>query len=123
MNTEELMQLVTRFNNVRDERLDLQRKRDKRYESEIELKLMLVAAIKESGLQKVANVKLVLKIKPVAKDWEAIRKYIIEHDAWDLMQRRLGDLACRERWDDGIDLPGIDKFPVDDLSIGKRVDS
>ncbi len=123
MNTEELMQLVTRFNNVRDERLDLQRKRDKRYESEIELKLMLVEAIKESGLQKVANVKLVLKIKPVAKDWEAIRKYIIEHDAWDLMQRRLGDLACRERWDDGIDLPGIDKFPVDDLSIGKRVDS
>jgi len=122
MNTEELMQLVTRFNNVRDERLDLQRKRDKRYESEIELKLMLVEAIKESGLQKVANVKLVLKIKPVAKDWEAIRKYIIEHDAWDLMQRRLGDLACRERWDDGIDLPGIDKFPVDDLSIGKRVD-
>ena len=123
MKITELNQLVVEFNDVRDARLKAKRIMDKLQEKETELKLVLAAAIKVSGLGKVANVKYVLKIKPVAKDWNAIHEYIVGNDAWDLMQKRLGEVACRERWEDGLDLPGIDKFPVDDLSIGKRVDA
>ncbi len=119
----DLMPLVTEFNDVRDERLKLQRQTDRLKEQETELKLEVAAAIKLSGLKKVANVTYVLKVKAVAKDWEAIHAYIIENDAWDLMEKRLGQRACGERWDDKIEIPGVGKFPIDDLSIGKRVDA
>ncbi len=122
MELEQLTILVKQFNDARDERLEMDRKSRRLHETEVELKTLLIAALKDSGLTKVSNIKFVIKMKPVAKDWDLIHQYIIDNDAWDLIQKRFGEVACRERWDDGIEIPGIGKFPADDLSIGKRVD-
>jgi hypothetical protein len=122
MEITELNEIIKRFNNIREERLTMQRRTDKLKEQENDLKGQVIVALKESGLNKAANVKLQLKPKPVAKDWNAIHEYIIEHDAWDIMQRRLGEVAIRDRWENDEAIPGVDKFPVDDLSVGKRVD-
>jgi len=122
MTTDQLSQLVREFNDARDTRLAADRHAAKLKQVEVELKGRVIAAIKDSGLQKVANVKYQSKLRPHAKDWNAIHTYIIENDAWDLMEKRLGVVACNLRWEEGLDLPGIEQFPVDDLSVGKRVD-
>lgn len=57
------------------------------------------------------------KMKPRAEDWTKIHQYIGKHDAFDLLQRRLGEEAVESRWDDGIDIPGIIAFPTYKLTI------
>ena len=88
MELEQLRLLVKAFNDKREERLDMDRKSARLKETEVTLKAELIAALKDSGLTKVSNVKFVTKMKPVAKDWDAIHTYIIENDAWDLLQKR-----------------------------------
>lgn len=57
---------------------------------------------------------------PNVTDWEAVQAYIVENDAFDLMQRRLSNVAVRDRWTKGVELPGMEKVPVKDLSLTKR---
>jgi uncharacterized Fe-S center protein len=49
---------------------------------------------------------------PHVMDWDKYRKYIIENDAWELVERRPGRAACKERWDQGVVIPGCEKFPI-----------
>lgn len=53
---------------------------------------------------------------PTVKDWTKFYDYIKENDAFELLERRPGKAACRERWDDGKAIPGVEKFPVYKLS-------
>lgn len=122
MNTEELSALVKEFNDVRDARLALDRQAKELKGEENELKARLAAAIKEAGLSKVANVKYQRKLRPHVTDWESFRAHIVATDGWDLLERRPGVAACNARWEDNIHIPGVEQFPVDDLSVGKRVD-
>lgn len=57
------------------------------------------------------------KMKPRAENWTLIHAYIAKHDAFDLVQKRLGEEAVESRWDDGIDIPGIIAFPTYKLTI------
>lgn len=57
------------------------------------------------------------KNKPRAEDWTQIHKYIAQHDAFDLVQKRLGEEAVESRWEDGIDIPGVIAFPTYKLTI------
>jgi hypothetical protein len=43
----------------------------------------------------------------------------VEHGAWDIMQKRLTQTAIDLRWEDGVSIPGVEAFPVDDLSISE----
>jgi hypothetical protein len=49
---------------------------------------------------------------PQVKDWQAFYGYIQETGAFELLERRPGKAAARERWEAGEIIPGIDKFPV-----------
>ena len=49
---------------------------------------------------------------PAIKDWPKYYAYIKANDAWELLERRPGRLACKERWEQGEIIPGCDKFPV-----------
>lgn len=57
--------------------------------------------------------------KPTVNDWGLVHKYIIDNNAFDLVQKRLTESAVKSRWEDEISIPGIEKFPVDKLSITK----
>lgn len=57
------------------------------------------------------------KPKPRAEEWEKVYGYIVKYDAFDLLQKRLGEEAVKARWDDGIDIPGIIAFPTYSLTI------
>lgn len=56
---------------------------------------------------------------PQVKDWTELYSYIKQNDAFDLLERRPGKLACRARWEEGISIPGVEKFPVYKLSTSK----
>ena len=86
----------------------------------IRIKQMLDAASLESGSGKTATTSISYMVEPSPKDWPAIYQYIVKNDAFDLLQRRLSATAVRDRWNDDLLIPGIDKFDAWDLSLTKR---
>lgn len=60
------------------------------------------------------------KNKPKVDNWDKFYAYIKEHDAWDLLQKRAGEKAIEERWEDNIVIPGVVTFPVDDFTVVGR---
>lgn len=57
------------------------------------------------------------KDKPHVKDWSKVYAYILETKDFSLLQKRIGEAAIAERWDDGKVIPGVEKFPVYTLSV------
>lgn len=49
-------------------------------------------------------------VYPDLKDYEALKKYIVKEQAWDLLGKTIGTLAFRERLANGIKVPGVIKF-------------
>lgn len=48
-------------------------------------------------------------------DWNKFYKYIVKNDAWDLLQKRVGQTAYRERKEAGVKIPGTDNFVKESL--------
>lgn len=59
--------------------------------------------------------------QPHVTDWDKFYAYIHKKKAWDLLERRPGKLACRARWDDNVEVPGVEKFPVYKLYSSKVI--
>ena len=55
--------------------------------------------------------------KPSAEDWSLIRAY---PDAAHIMQARLHESAVKERWEDGIVIPGVGHKDVEGIKVGAR---
>ena len=55
--------------------------------------------------------------KPAPEDWNAIHEYIRENDAVDLVQKRLHEGACKLRWDDGVEIPGVGRKLVEKIKV------
>lgn len=57
--------------------------------------------------------------KPQIADWKELTGYILEHDRFDLLQKRLGEKAVTDLWDAGEKIPGVAKVNVPKLSLTK----
>ena len=67
------------------------------------------------------RVQLTEKVKPTAVDWEKIYDYIVENDRFDLLEKRLGDRAVLDIFEEtGKMPPGIGKFNAIDISVTKK---
>ena len=53
---------------------------------------------------------------PAVKDWDKFYAYILKSKDFSLLERRPGKAACRDRWEDGKEVPGVERFPVYKLS-------
>ena len=107
----------------RAERLEAQKVVEALELEEKELKAKALEAIKKSPTKAVSDgsrlFQLVTKDEPVAEDWLKIQKYIQKTGEFDLLQRRLATAAVKERWENGVKIPGIGVIPVDNLSDTK----
>jgi len=56
-------------------------------------------------------------LMPAVKDWGAYWEYAVANNAPEMFERRPGKLACRERWEAGEEIPGVEKFPVYKLTV------
>ena len=108
---------------TRQDRLALQKIVEELERRETQLKEQIIAhlpASQATGIAgKVARATIVPKTIPRATDWAAIFKYIKKADAFDLVQRRLSDAAVNERWEHGIEIPGVERFNTKTVSLNK----
>ena len=123
MSIKDIPAMIEAYSDKRDERLALQRQTDTLKKEETQLQLELIAALKDAGMTSAGGSahKVSMKVvqKPTAGDWEQIYEYIKDNDAFDLLQRRLGETAVKARWEDGIEIPGVISFPVEKLTLSK----
>jgi len=125
MELKELSAKVDLLIESREKRLKLQREVDSLSSLESSLKTELTTELKASGAAAIGGSTHIVSLgeetnKPQAADWTKVWEYITQEQAFDLVQRRLNESAVAGRWEEGIDIPGIMKFPVQKLSINKR---
>lgn len=78
------------------------------------LELELIAAAQEQGLDKgggkASKFTMGEVSSPQLKNDTDFFKFVADNNYFHLFTRRLKAEACRELWDKGIDIPGVDKF-------------
>ncbi len=79
--------------------------------------------LKEAGLEKASGKLATAGITkddiPIIADWDKVHAYIKENDRFDLLQRRIGVVAWRDLFKDGILVPGTEAAVDFDLSLTK----
>lgn len=106
---------------LRAERLTLAKQVTDKKTEEAKLKNHLIDALKEAALEgargETASLGLTYTTVPRAENWDDIWEFVEANDAHDLMEKRLSATACRERWNEGLEIPGITKFIDVDVSL------
>lgn len=112
-----------RMYQLRQKRLEMQKEVDKVAAEEAALKEHIINTLPKSEASgvagKLARVAVVTKQVPQVKDWDAFYKYVKRTGQFDLLQRRLSEVAIKERWDAGKEVPGVEHFTVVTVSINK----
>jgi len=123
MELAELSALVDTFNQARNKRLaaDKEARALKSVETKLKEQILHVMIDQDCGFAAGMDVrvKLQTKSKPQATDWSLVYDYMIQNDAMDLVQKRLTESAVNARLEDGIEIPGIEFYEVNDLSVAK----
>lgn len=90
---------------------------------EAKAKLEVLRLLEASGLQKasgsLATAGIITDDVPYIKDWDLIYAYIKENDRFDLIQKRIGVLAWRDLYNDGVLVPGTEAGVDTDISLTK----
>jgi hypothetical protein len=119
----DLPHLINEYYRARSDRLEKEREAEKLKSAETKLKDSIIRLMREQGIltlgASLATVKLQPKEKPQVQNWESLYDYILVTKEFDLLQRRLTETAVKLRWDEGKDVPGVIKYPIDELSISK----
>jgi hypothetical protein len=116
-----LPDLIDQYISTRAERLDLDKQAKLIGEHEELLKKAIIAKYQEQGItalgSRLGTVKVTRSEEPVAQDWPTVWKYIQETGEFELLHKRLTNLAVKERWDVGLEIPCVGKQEVLLLSV------
>jgi hypothetical protein len=116
-----LPDLLSQYITVRAERLALDKQAADVKKFEEELKSAIIAKYKEQGITGMGGILGTVNMskieEPVAQDWLSIWGYIRENGEFELLHKRLTNTAVRERWDAGVEIPGVGKQDVYRLSV------
>jgi len=112
-----------RYYELRNKRLEAEKIAAGIEEEEKALKEHLIAQLPKSEASgiagKLCRVTVTSKQVPQVEDWDAFYKHVAKTKSFELLQRRLGDAAIKERWDNGKEVPGVGHFTVTTLSVNK----
>jgi len=109
---------------VRQARLALQKEVDALKAEESAIKQHIIDNLPKSQASgiagKDARVTVVTKEAPQVKDQEAFRKYMNRTKRFDLANKlRPSVTAIRDMWEEGKEIPGVEKFNVVTVSLNK----
>jgi hypothetical protein len=108
---------------LREKRLELARQVTELKEKEQHMRRDLIVHLEESdvtGVQgKICFIALVPKCEPIVVSWGSLYTHIRDSGEFELLQRRVGVKAVKERWDDGLLVPGVEEVEYNDLSVRK----
>lgn len=107
----------------RNMRLEAQKQVDDMYRLEKHIEATILERFSKNDLESakghVAQASVSRLEQPVAEDWDLVQKHILKTKDFDLLQKRLSSTACRERWKDDREIPGVSKFTQIGISLRK----
>lgn len=107
---------------LRKDRLALQKTIDKMKAEEDGLATALASELREANIEElrgeVGKIKLKTTESADVVDYPAFYQYIKEHDAFDLLQRRVSLAGVRERWQEGNEIPGVARVLEESFTLG-----
>lgn len=108
---------------VRELRLAMQKHTDAMKERESEIREHIISNLskrEETGAAgRRYRAQIVLKTVPTIKDWNVLTNYVRESGRFDLLQKRVSDTAVKDLWEEGNEVPGVEKFQNVEVSITK----
>lgn len=109
---------------LRSQRIMLGKEIAERKRTEAKYTLHIIGKLRDSkltgGMGERANASYKMESIPTAKDWPKVWAYIKEHDAFDMLAKKLSGKAVKERWEAGEIIEGIETFDKPKLSLTKR---
>jgi len=121
--TTDLGPAIDALYNLRELRLELERKAKGLKEQEQEARNAILDCLEQSGLNKasgqVATAGKRISVIPLVTDWDQVFGYIKDHDRFDLVQKRISVLAWRETHDNGETIPGTEPVEEYDITLTK----
>jgi hypothetical protein len=117
----ELGQLADLYDEARKSRLAADKESAKHREVEYGAEQLLIEQMRTQRISAAGGATLRVGLEgpdyvPRVENWQSFYQYIQESGDFSLLERRPGKLACRERWEAGMAVPGVEKFPVYKLS-------
>ena len=121
---DELNELAALWQAATAERLELDRKSKKLKDQETIASTVMIQAMRLSKATAttpthVVSVNQAPEYVPHVMDWEAYWAFIHNTNDFSLLEKRPGKAACQERWDQGMTIPGVEKYPVYKLTVSK----
>lgn len=112
---------------LEEERISFQREMDEKIAGmkakEKEVDEAVLAALEAAGMEKgtgsSATATLNKSPVPTVKDWPALWAHIQKTGEFDLLEKRVGKTAYRERIDNGKRVPGVETFWQKSISYSK----
>lgn len=90
------------------------------FESEIREHIIKAMPKTDSGAAgKQYRVSVVVKEKPVVRDWDAFYAYVAKTKQFDMLQRRASEQALMDRLESGKKIPGTEVFNAVTVSLNK----
>jgi hypothetical protein len=119
---EQLTNLVDLWFATQTRRLELQSQVDELAEEEKDLKGQFSKIMKDESVLKFMATDCTVELSegelvPTVRNWELFYRYILDHNAFEMLQKRVSAPAVREHWDAGEHIPGVDKFPIDKIKV------
>ena len=122
MTASELATLADRYWHTREQRIAADKVAKDLKTAESLDEATLIKEMREQQLTAIGGQRVRLSIPttpeyvPAVKDWDALYQHVLQSKDFSLLHKRVGTAACKERWDAGEEVPGIDRYPVYKLS-------
>lgn len=123
LETVTLGQAIDNLYQARAARLAMAKEIKELQATESAAKAVVLKLLEETGLKKAsgqfATAGITTDDVPYIKDWEQVYEYIKSNDRFDLLQKRIGVIAWRDLYKDGVLVPGTEAGVDTDLSLTK----
>jgi hypothetical protein len=114
---------VDRLYTLKDLESKAQQKVEEIHKERKEIEDHLIASLPTSGatgvMGKLAEARVKRELVPTVKDWNQLYAHILLHKDFALLERRASRAYCREIWENGDSIPGVEQFPVFKISLVK----
>lgn len=108
---------------LRSQRLEEEKRIESMKSQEAALKAHIMTNFAQSDIDgakgKLATASIKRSTQAEVMDWDLFWAYIGKTKDWELLQKRVGITALRERWDHGKNIPGVEPRVIEDLSLTK----
>lgn len=116
-----LPDVVDAYIAMRAQRLQVERQAALLKEQEDVLNEHIINSFRAQGVSALGGAAGMVKLKkttePDVTSWEELYGYIKENDAWELLHKRVGSTAVKERWEANVEVPGVGRKDVYKLTV------